>query len=66
MPIFEDSKGLRESTRLTFQWLAGTRHSEPALTMRYTHPDLEDKVRALEALPSIKPHSRNAGGEAIA
>ena len=48
----------------THQELA--RHSEPALTMRYTHPDIEDKVRALEALPTIKPKRRNAGGEAIA
>ncbi len=48
----------------THQELA--RHPEPALTMRYTHPDIEDKVRALEALPTIKPKRRNAGGEAIA
>ena len=35
----------------THQELA--RHSQPGLTMRYTHTQLEDKVRALEALPAV-------------
>ena len=35
----------------THQELA--RHSQPGLTMRYTHTQLEDKVRALEALPGV-------------
>jgi site-specific recombinase XerC len=42
----------------THQELA--RHSQPALTMRYTHTQLEDKVRALEALPAVKPAAENA------
>jgi integrase len=42
------------------------RHSEPSLTMRYTHPQLEDKVRALEALPSIKPAETDSDQEAVA
>jgi len=41
----------------THQELA--RHCEPSLTMRYTHPQLEDKIRALEALPPVDP-SANA------
>jgi len=35
----------------THQELA--RHSEPALTMRYTHPRIHDKTTALNALPSL-------------
>ena len=47
----------------THQELA--RHCEPSLTMRYTHPQLEDKVRALEALPPAN-HSVDAdGAEAV-
>ncbi len=30
------------------------RHSEPGLTMRCTHTQLEDKVRALEGLPATE------------
>jgi len=35
----------------THQELA--RHSEPSLTMRYTHPRIHDKTAALESLPSL-------------
>jgi integrase len=42
----------------THQELA--RHSEPALTMRYTHAQLADKVDALEALPPVNPAAQNA------
>ncbi|MCK4600816.1 MAG: tyrosine-type recombinase/integrase, partial [Phycisphaerae bacterium] len=35
----------------THQELA--RHSEPGLTMRYTHPHISDKTAALNALPSL-------------
>lgn len=35
----------------THQELA--RHSEPGLTMRYTHPRIHDKMAALESLPSL-------------
>ena len=42
----------------THQELA--RHSEPSLTMRYTHAQLADKVHALEALPPVNPAAQNA------
>jgi len=45
----------------THQELA--RHSEPGLTMRYTHTQLEDKVRALEGLAPISPGETNSDGE---
>jgi integrase len=48
----------------THQELA--RHSEPSLTMRYTHPDLADKVRALEALPGEDKAKSSSGNEAVA
>lgn len=44
----------------THQELA--RHCEPGLTMRYTHTQVEDKVRALDALPSAGP--RESRGDA--
>ena len=44
----------------THQELA--RHCEPSLTMRYTHTQLDDKVHALEALPSAGP--RKSSGDA--
>ena len=42
------------------------RHSEPSLTMRYTHTRLEDNVRALEALPPVSSTAQNAGQDAVA
>ena len=48
----------------THQELA--RHSEPSLTMRYTHTRLEDKVRALEALPPVNPATQDATRNAVA
>ena len=48
----------------THQELA--RHCEPSLTMRYTHPQLEDKIRALEALPPVKPTETDSDREAVA
>ncbi len=42
----------------THQELA--RHSEPTLTMRYTHAQLADKVRALEGLASASPTTKTA------
>jgi len=37
----------------THQELA--RHCEPSLTMRYTHTQIDDKVKALDALPPANP-----------
>lgn len=39
----------------THQELA--RHSEPVLTMRYTHPQIHDKTAALGALPTLEKTS---------
>ena len=35
----------------THQELA--RHSEPSLTMRYTHPHVEDRIAAVAGLPKL-------------
>ena len=48
----------------THQELA--RHSQPALTMRYTHTRTEDKVRALEALPPVDDGQSRSTTEAVA
>ena len=48
----------------THQELA--RHSEPSLTMRYTHARLDDKVKALEALPGVNPASTATDKNAVA
>ena len=54
--------GRSGATMKTHQELA--RHSEPSLTMRYTHTQLEDKVRALESLPSAGPAEASLGRKA--
>ena len=48
----------------THQELA--RHSEPSLTMRYTHARLDDKVRALEALPPTNAETGASAKGAVA
>ena len=48
----------------THQELA--RHCEPSLTMRYTHTQLDDKVRALDALPPASPDEQDAEQSAVA
>jgi integrase len=48
----------------THQELA--RHCEPSLTMRYTHTQMDDKVKALHALPPAEPSEQNPERSAVA
>jgi site-specific recombinase XerD len=56
--------GRSGATMKTHQELA--RHCEPSLTMRYTHARIDDKVKALDALPAAKPDEQEAGQTAVA
>ncbi|MFO7898506.1 MAG: tyrosine-type recombinase/integrase, partial [Planctomycetota bacterium] len=47
----------------THQELA--RHSEPGLTMRYTHAEVEQKVKALDALPPADPDDEGDADETV-
>jgi hypothetical protein len=47
----------------THQELA--RHCEPKLTMRHTHAQIDDKVKALDALPSADSDKQDAQQRAV-
>ena len=48
----------------THQELA--RHCGPSLTMRYTHTQIDDKVKALDALPPAEPDEQDGEQSAVA
>jgi len=56
----------RDSTQICGQLQQLARHCEPSLTMRYTHTQLDDKVRALDALPPASPDEQDAEQSAVA